>query len=148
MQAKESLRGAARRRSELEVAMQQVERTAAAPASGPAWVDNLTKSVRQLERAINQHAVEVEAPSGLLEQIVDTAPRLQRIVEVTREHHVQLAQAATTLLNELANAREAKPIPVAEIRTGVLDLLGELARHRQKGADLIYEAYDVDIGGY
>jgi hypothetical protein len=25
-------------------------------------------------------------------------------------------------------------------------LLGMLARHRQRGADLVYEAYDVDIG--
>jgi hypothetical protein len=26
-------------------------------------------------------------------------------------------------------------------------LLGRLARHRQRGADLIHEAYEVDLGG-
>ena len=31
--------------------------------------------------------------------------------------------------------------------TGPSKLLGQLTRHRQRGADLIYEAYQVDIGG-
>jgi hypothetical protein len=25
--------------------------------------------------------------------------------------------------------------------------MGQLVRHRQKGADLVWEAYDVDLGG-
>jgi hypothetical protein len=29
----------------------------------------------------------------------------------------------------------------------VLDVLVEIARHRQQGADLVYDAYHVDIGG-
>ena len=36
----------------------------------------------------------------------------------------------------------------ADIRVDVIDILNDFARHRQDGADLIYEAYDVDIGGY
>jgi hypothetical protein len=28
-----------------------------------------------------------------------------------------------------------------------LELLGQLSRHRQRGVDLVYDAYDVDIGG-
>jgi hypothetical protein len=27
------------------------------------------------------------------------------------------------------------------------ELLGSIVRHRQRGADLVYEAYEVDIGG-
>jgi hypothetical protein len=33
------------------------------------------------------------------------------------------------------------------MRTDLTALLVALAKHRQRGADLIYEAYDVDIGG-
>jgi hypothetical protein len=29
----------------------------------------------------------------------------------------------------------------------VIGLLGRLTIHRQKGADLVYDAYNVDIGG-
>ena len=32
------------------------------------------------------------------------------------------------------------------IRNQAIELLGQLTRHRQRGADLIYEAYQVDIG--
>jgi hypothetical protein len=32
-------------------------------------------------------------------------------------------------------------------REEVTTLMGQLVRHRQKGADLVYEAYDVDLGG-
>jgi hypothetical protein len=34
-----------------------------------------------------------------------------------------------------------------ELRTWASDLLRELSRHRQRGADLVYEAYETDIGG-
>jgi len=34
-----------------------------------------------------------------------------------------------------------------EIRAELTTLLVALARHRQRGADLVYEAYDVDLGG-
>ena len=42
--------------------------------------------------------------------------------------------------------------PVAEtdvddLRERATGLLGHLVRHRQRGADLIYEAYQTDIGG-
>ena len=36
---------------------------------------------------------------------------------------------------------------VEAMRDRLLALLGTLARHRQRGADLVYEAYAVDIGG-
>jgi hypothetical protein len=148
MEANKSLEGAALRRSELEVAMQQVERTAAAPAANTSWVDDLTHAVRQLEIALDHHIVEVEAPSGLLDQIVDTAPRLQRSAGETRRHHTLLTSEVIGLLGRLGTAREGGRQDVDGIRTAVIDLLNELARHRQQGADLIYEAYDVDIGGY
>ena len=146
MEGKDSLLGAAQRRSEMMTAMQHLEKTAASPAASETWVDDLTDGVRQLETALNHHIAEVEAPDGLLDQIVDAAPRLHRLTDETRRHHVSLTDATTDLLNTLAGAGEN--VPVDAIRAKVIDLLNEIARHRQKGADLIHEAYDVDIGGY
>ena len=39
------------------------------------------------------------------------------------------------------------PDEVAAHREAATRLLDRLARHRQRGSDLIYEAYAVDIGG-
>lgn len=48
----------------------------------------------------------------------------------------------------MAAAKTADTMPVDSLRDGVVKILSELTRHRQDGADLIYNAYDVDIGGY
>lgn len=36
---------------------------------------------------------------------------------------------------------------VGAAREAALDLLGLLSRHRHRGADFVYDAYDFDIGG-
>ena len=53
---------------------------------------------------------------------------------------------------EIAEAVAASEPPVtnddvADLRERGTDLLARLSRHRQRGADLIFEAYDTDIGG-
>lgn len=144
MLASDSLSGAARRRTELEEALRSVEKAAAAPAAHETWGPDLVSNVKSLMTALNHHIVEVEAPQGLLEQIVEKAPRLQRAVESTRNHHAVLAHAISDLI-DLIEGGEAT---AADIRVDVIEILNDFARHRQDGADLIYEAYDVDIGGY
>lgn len=129
-------------------AMQHVERIAASASGKADWNDELTARVKELESALNRHIVEVESPSGLLDQIEDKAPRLQRLVEGTKHHHVVLTAMIDTLLGMISAARESGSPSVTTIRSAVSELLNELTRHRQDGADLIYEAYDVDIGGY
>lgn len=140
--------GAARRRTALEQAMQHVEHAAAAASGRSDWSDDLTSNVTELAEALNRHIVEVESPSGLLDQIVDKAPRLQRAAEETKQHHVVLTDMIDTLLEMITSARKSGDPPVGTIRSTIVELLNELTRHRQDGADLIYEAYDVDIGGY
>ncbi|MEA2001049.1 MAG: hypothetical protein U9N84_04065 [Actinomycetota bacterium] len=148
MAAGDSLEGAARRRSELEEALQQVERAVAAPAATVTWADEVTHRMRRLEIALNHHIVEVESPSGLLDQIVERAPRLQRQVEGVRHHHFVLARSITEILHKLRTARTVGTAPTDEIRKATIDLLAEMTRHRLEGADLVYDAYDIDIGGY
>lgn len=140
--------GAARHRAALVQAMQRVERVAARASGSPEWNETLTSNVKEMESALHGHIDEVEGPSGLLDEIVDKAPRLQRASEETKAHHRVLSEMVTKLLDMLSSAGESGTPPVSEIRAAIVDLLNELTRHRQKGADLIYEAYDVDIGGY
>jgi hypothetical protein len=39
------------------------------------------------------------------------------------------------------------PWPLDDARDDLQRLIGKVIRHRQKGADLVWEAYNVDIGG-
>ena len=135
-----------RNRSQLGRAMQQVELAAAAPSAKESWLGDLQQSLQQLETEFTTHVDRVQAPDGLLEGIVDTAPRLQLVVEQTRKNHVavsrSIAEALEMTRSEDANAKHD------DIRDATMAVLVALARHRQKGADLIYDAYDIDIGGY
>jgi hypothetical protein len=138
--------GVVRQRSQLSRAMQQVELAAAAPVAKESWTIDLQHSLRQLEIDFNNHIIEVQSPLGLLDRIVDRAPRLQRTVAATRDEHAAIAGSLANVIEMLDSDDAAERSD--EIRDAVLAVLNSLSRHRQKGADLIYDAYDIDIGGY
>jgi hypothetical protein len=126
----EAVSAAKRRRVELKQAMSDVEVAAAAPAPDANWGNALLESLEQLNAALEQHAEEVESAGGLLDEIVDVAPRLHKRVMQQRQEHVVLIDQTLA----------------GEVRAEVLDALIAIARHRQHGSDLVYDAYMIDIG--
>ena len=125
--------------------MDEVERSLARPAIGREreWSENLGNQLRKLSSALEQHVVTTEGPEGLLTQIVDVAPRLKHRVDIALDDHTQLRRQLGATLASLSTERWR----VDELREQVTHLLGDLTRHRQLGADLVYEAYSVDIEG-
>ena len=90
-----------------------------------------------------EHMVVTEGPDGLYAELLDHAPRLARGVHVLiREHAAVLA--AITGLRLPGRPPETTS---TELRGWGGDLLRALSRHRQRGADLVYQAYQIDIGG-
>src|SRR6266536_2209194 len=89
------------------------------------------------------HVEVTESPGGLYEEILEIAPRLANKIARFKREHVAITKAIGSALEELPD----DGLPTRDLR-GRLDRLHELlARHRRRGADLVYEAYDVDIGG-
>jgi len=122
-----------------------VERSLAAPASGraDAWAKDLAAELELLGVAIEQHIDLTEAPDGLLEDIVRQEPRLAKRVERTRAEHETLRE---TLARTLAAVpKDGKNVDVHHARDLVVELLTGVVRHRHLGADLVYEAYNVDM---
>lgn len=129
-------------RIELNVAIANVERATARASSNPTWREKLMVELDGLRMALDQHVVEVEGEGGILTEMMVIAPRLaNKINKVKDEHPVLITQVANTI--EIARSSD----DVVVIRTTILELLGAIARHRQHGADLLYEGYNVDIGG-
>ena len=138
----DAVRAAKQRRIELKQAMSDVEVAAAAPAPDANWRHTLIESLEQLNSALEQHAEEVESSGGLLDEIVVVAPRLhKRVVQQRREHNLLSDQT----LAAIATTRTADS--ASEVRAEVIDALIAIARHRQHGSDLVYDAYTIDIGG-
>jgi hypothetical protein len=130
-------------RAGLRAAIGQVERSLASPAPGrvAAWSEELRQQLEALSAALAQHVMITEGPDGLLADIVEAAPRLAHRVDVTRQDHRRLREQVDAVLTSLPVEQPA----VAELREEVVQLLTGLVRHRQAGADLVYEAYNVDI---
>ena len=136
-----SLSKARRRRIELRDAVAELESALSGAASGEGWRDAVRTSTAGLRAAIDAHVSEVEAPDGLLAEIVDDAPRLSNEVELIKREHARMLVDTDVILSDLD---EAEP---RDIRARAMDLLRDIVAHRQRGSDLVWEAYDTDIGG-
>lgn len=146
MTADDRLAGVVQKRSKLGHAMQQVELAAAAAAGKESWTADLLKRLRKLESVWAEHIAEAEAPMGLHDRILGEAPRLQRSVEAIQLDHRTIASSIAEAVGTTANAGD--DADKEELRVMAMEVLLALARHRQHGADLIFQAYSIDIGGY
>lgn len=139
----DSLEQARDRRAGLRSTIDKVERSLARPAHGPLdeWSRDLSEQLTLMSAALDQHIAVTEDKDGLLADILEAAPRLAHLIDHARTDHRRLRAELDEVLLSLPVDRGG----VAEVREAVTGLLGELVRHRQTGADLVYEAYQVDI---
>jgi len=109
-----------------------------------AWSSELTRRLDVLREAFDNHVAVTESPTGFLSEIVDRAPRLAHAVEKLRLEHASIT-AALDQASVTSQLVGESPSGVENAREAVLELLHRLALHRQKGAEVVYEAYEVDI---
>ena len=120
-----------------------VLRAISAPiGSGTRWRRRVARGLERLGEGLEVHVSETEGPDGVLREIVEQAPRLWREVERLETEHDELADACLRLRKELQSGASA-----VSLRREVLGFLGRLEQHRHTGADLVYEAFGVDLGG-
>jgi hypothetical protein len=133
-------RRALRHRADLLAAVQGFQYALATPAADPGWRRGIDAELPRLRVAFATHVELTEGPDGLYAEVLADAPRLVRQVNnLDREHATMLAA-----LEALARRVDADP---ERVRSWGSDLLRGLSRHRQRGADLIHEAYVTDLGG-
>jgi len=141
---------ARKRRRTLHDALVQLEMAISSPASGrvPDWSAQVSKDLTGVRDAFDQHIEATEKPGGLYDEIMERAPRLAHTVDRLRQEHPPIAESiAATVARVEADEVGSDAWPVDRARDDLQRLIGGLVRHRQKGADLVWEAYNVDIGG-
>ena len=110
-----------------------------------AWRKDVAVAVVSVGDALAGHIDEVEADDGLYVEIVGRTPRLSHDIERLRRDHDDMRERLAELA-PMVSAPIRGPEQVEAIREKCLDLLGEISRHRHRGADLIFNSYDWDIG--
>ena len=83
-------------------------------------------------------------PDGLYVDILETAPRLSGAVARLTKEHAEISDLVDDLLARQATLASED---VDQVRGLGTSLLGLLVSHRQRGSDLVYEAYEFDVGG-
>jgi hypothetical protein len=136
------------RREALLRAIASIEAALAAPASDVRWPEGLGSALSGLRTTFEQHVVETEAADGILAQVRERAPRLSNQIDQLVGEHVSITAGIEHLIDRLDHApSERTAEETANIREQALRLLTAIVRHRHLGADLLYEAYNVDVGG-
>jgi hypothetical protein len=136
------------RRAALVGSCSALEAAMSAPVSSVHWPELLGNAVSALLATFDEHVTETESPGSTIEQLRERAPRLSDRIDRLVEQHATIRADAERLLDRLDHApAERTADENAAIREQALELLTAIVRHRQLGADLLYEAYDVDVGG-
>ena len=132
----------------LVAAMQRLERAlaAAAPGREADWAHRVVGDLRAVRRELEQHRETTEGPDGLFVEIRRAIPGAAYRLEKLREAHAAMLEEADALLASAERMEAAASGSVDAIRRRVSALLSALRAHQAKEVDLIYEAFDRDIG--
>ena len=136
-----------RRRAELRDSISALELALAAPRGGGRthWVERVRVALVELSADLGVHVQLTEGPAGLYADIRGADPRLSEAVDRLTDEHGVLKEQVRTLIDRLTPPDTTEEVD--DVRRLGTALLGTLVRHRQRGADLVYEAYEFDIGG-
>lgn len=145
-----ALEEARQRRKTLHDTLVHLEEAISSPAAGriPDWTASVLKEMTEIHDAFEQHVVVTERPDGLYDEILERAPRLSMNVGKLRGEHPSIGTAIDQMIARLEQVEVGgTEWSLQAARDDLQRFIGQVIRHRQRGADLVWEAYNVDIGG-
>lgn len=136
-----------RHRAELRESMSALESALAAPAGSDdaRWAERVHVAAVELAGDFRGHVEMTEGPDGLYREVLDTSPRLSEAVAALTREHLLIRREVDGLVDRAVASGDVGDVERARLLGTAL--LGRLVRHRQRGSDLVYEAYEYDIGG-
>ncbi len=144
-----TLEEARKRRADLHHALVEVEEAISGPALGREadWTREVVHRLGVLREVLEEHIEVTERAEGLYDEILAKAPRLSGPVQRLKDEHPVLRDGTSELITRLRTTPIGTVWSLEDARDDVQRLLGRIIKHRQHGADLIWEAYNLDIGG-
>ena len=140
MQVRDFREEARERHEPMQKAADALERAAA--ETGADRLGKMADALEGVSTALAAHIALTEGEDGTHSDLVATAPRLANDIRLlTRDHEdMEILIGATRVVLR-------SPPDQQVIDDHVSRLLDQIARHRLRDADMVYEAYQVDIGG-
>jgi hypothetical protein len=135
------------RRAEMRESMSALEQALAAPAPGrlDAWTERVHVALVELVSDFREHTAIAEGPHGVYRGVLNSTPRLSDEVAQLIRDHAEIKDLIERLLAYIGPP--SADHDVEGVRDLGTTLLVRLVRSRQRSADLVYEAYQSDVGG-
>jgi hypothetical protein len=135
------------RRAGLRRSMEALEAVLLLPLESPsAWAGLLAGHLEDLDAAWDRHIAVTEDAGGLFGQIRTDAPHLDPKLQRLHREHEAIRGSIARVRADVAAALGDDTI-LLQLRESVTSVLSDLMRHQERGADLVYDAYEVDLGG-
>jgi hypothetical protein len=129
------------RREMLREAMDRLEMAISGPSAADGWFESVGECLLAVGDGLAMHIKVTEGPDGLLEEIMTRSPRLSTVAGEAEAEHAGLRRALDRAIEEAKRGVDARAV-----RRKAMTLLARISDHRQRGADLVYEAFNVDLG--
>lgn len=130
----------------LHDAVSDLEQALAAPSetAPDSWQDQIVQTVDRIRGRIREHASATEGHEGFHAEIRAAEPRLAHAVDQLADEHVDLDELLVQLREE---ASATQPADADHIRDLGYRVVSRFAKHVERGASLMHEAFDRDLGG-
>jgi hypothetical protein len=112
--------------------------------SSSAWIDGVRGALLMLRTDLQEHRDVTSGPLGTHRRILGMTPRLSKAVADLDREQADIARLLNRALAGVAGPTSA--IHVDRVRAEGLALLRRLTRYQQRGADMVHEADQVDLG--
>jgi hypothetical protein len=129
-----------RRERLLQAILSLTEVLRADPEPVDAWSARLRDAAAMLAETIHEHVEEAETEDGFLDQVTQDAPGLAARVEALRAEHPVMRADARRMLETWPE--DADP---EALRAHVEPILSATRRHRERGTELLMDAYELDL---
>jgi hypothetical protein len=124
----------------------ELENALASPAGlTDTWVAEVRERLAAITTAFQRHVDQSEGTTGLLQEMLTVAPHLAPGVTRSKKDHQEILVELKGLSTVIDQSDDEHL--VGDVRARGLVLLQHITAHRQRGADLIYDAYSVDVEG-
>jgi hypothetical protein len=131
------------RREALQTAATNLERSLAEPSDTPQWREGVQAAAAAVDHALTRHVSSNLETDGLLPTVVEAAPWLSGPADRLGVEHIDLAERTAALVALAADPQA----PPEAVRDAAADLTARLLRHVQHAHDLLYDAFESDLGG-
>lgn len=137
------------RRVELQASAKAFAQALAEPHWGNegVWLDAVNVALRALRQDIEEHIAVTESSAGLHKEIITAQPRLaNKVQHLGADHEVLMDRTSSMIIMSDRSFNAPTEQGIAALRDEAHLIIELLARHRQRSADLLYEAYTFEIG--